>query len=551
MPAREGEVTSVTETDVPVEVAGRRFAQNMVAEAITIVTAVVCGLAGSSLIVRGLPKAPIYEFYVYVVVFAWVGLLLPLCLFGVDVALTRHLPELVGRGPIGRVVGWSLALTMVANLAVLAGWWFAFTLLPAGLVVPVEVVPYLQLALVTLPLTALSTAIQGAYRGFQEMRFCAYAMAIYHGLYLAGLAVLYLLNALTLIRVIILNICVSLATIAFELPVLVKLIHRYRPPAPQESSQLVPFSFNIMAGTAVQVLLLTLLAAIFLNIPLLIANEYRTSEILLAGLGLATSVATYVQRGQAAPFRALMPRVAGDAAQGELPLVEGYVNRAVKLGSLFNAFGAIIVALFAAPALSLIFGWEGMVAAPLLALMAGGFVIYPLASTLMDTLIGLGRLREVLLIYAGWTATLIMVLVFLCPLMREVAVALGWLVGLPFLFVFLRRYRRGADVKLEGRLLPKGVLALGCTAIIAGVLLLGMGGLASMVGSPSVVFAVQLASVLSIPMLFFLYLWMLVALRVLGEGDLAALAGVSQVLHPLTLPATKLIRWLEREAAEK
>ncbi|MFX1301379.1 MAG: hypothetical protein ACFFDE_10660, partial [Promethearchaeota archaeon] len=46
------------------------FAQNIVAEAVTIFVVIIFGIVSSILIVRGLPTTPVYEFYIYILVFA-------------------------------------------------------------------------------------------------------------------------------------------------------------------------------------------------------------------------------------------------------------------------------------------------------------------------------------------------------------------------------------------------------------------------------------------------------------------------------------------------
>ncbi len=543
-----GEVTphpsTSTHRETILEPAEKRFAQNIVSETMTMAMAIIFGLASSSLIVRGLPKTPIYEFYIYVLVFSWVGVILPLCIFGLDVALIKHLPELVERRSrsFRGVVAWSLLTTLLMSVLVLICTWLLLIFLPIGAPGFPEVFQYLQFALLTVPLTALSTAIQGVYRGVQETRFCTYAMGLYHGLYFAALLVFYLLGSLTLFGVIFLNIIISIITLSFESIILAKLLRCYGNAALSVPKK---FSRRDFGKTAFQALLLSLLGAVFLNVPLLIANMYLTSEATLAGLGLAISLAVYVQRGQAAPFRALMPRVSGDLARGSIQSVEVTVNRATKLGTLFNGFGFIAAFFFAAPAMVLLFGADGLVAAPFFMLMAGSFAIYPLASSMMDTLIGLGGVREVLLTYAAWTLVLCSILGLLCPIVREVVVALSWLASLPFLLVLLYLYRQRTGLHLERGFLPKGSLVLGFIAVVslaiilAGITIINLGlSWILLVGSQTVL-------IVSILPLFLLYIVILAKTEVLSKSDLTALLNICQVLHPVSIPIKWVLRRLE------
>ncbi len=518
-----------------------RFAQNIVSEAMTMVLAIIFGLGSSSLIVRGLPKTPVYEFYIYVLVFSWIGVFLPLCIFGLDVALTKHLPELVeGRNKsFRRVVGWTLLSTLLISGLVLICTWLLLSYLPIGTSGYAEIFQYLHFALLTLPLTALSTTIQGVFRGVQETRFCAYAMGLYHGLYFASLLILYLLGNLTLYGVIFLNIAISIITLGFEAIILSKLLVRYGIITTNDSES---FSRKDFGKTSFQALLLSVLGALFLNAPLLIANLFLTSEATLAGLGLAISLAVYMQRGQAAPFHALMPRVSGDLARGKIKSVEVTVNRAVKLGTLFNGYGCIVAFFFAIPVLSLLFGSEGLAAAPFFMLLAGSFVIYPLASSIMDTLIGLGGVREVLLTYATWTLVLCTTLAILCPIAKEVVVALAWIPSLPFLFVLLFLYRRRTGLNLEKGFLPKGTLVLGFIATISFVIIF-LGILVINLGLQWVTLVLtQLILIVSILPLFMLYMGLLIKIKVLSESDKTAILSICQVLHPVSIP----IKWVLR-----
>jgi O-antigen/teichoic acid export membrane protein len=543
MPTEEvkPQISSPSQQETILQPAKARFAQNIVSEAMTMTMAIIFGLASSSLIVRGLPKTPIYEFYIYVLVFSWIGIILPLCIFGLDVALMKHLPELVDRRSrsFRSVIAWALLSTLLISSLVLVCTEFLLIYLPMGIPGYPEVFQYLHIALLTLPLTALSTSIQGVYRGFQETRFCTYAMGLYHGLYFSALLILYLLGTLTLYLVIFLNIIISIITLGFELIILSKLMRHYGTAAISDSEGLSGSNFGT---TAFQALLLSVLGAVFLNVPLLIANVYQTSEVTLAGLGLAISLAVYVQRGQAAPFRALMPRVSGVIASGSIQTVETTVNRAVKLGTLFNGFGFVAAFFFAVPVLNLLFGAEGLVAAPFFMLIAGSFIIYPLASSMMDTLIGLGGVREVLLTYAAWTLMLCTTLIILCPIVKEIVVSLAWMIGLPFLMILLYSYRRRTGLNLERGFLLGGTLVLGFIAIISlSLIFIGI-AIISLGGSWVLQIGIQAILIFTILPLFIFYIGLLAKIKVLDDSDQIALLNICQVLHPISIP----IKWILR-----
>ncbi|MFW9832124.1 MAG: hypothetical protein ACFFD8_10165, partial [Candidatus Thorarchaeota archaeon] len=319
----------------------QRFAQNIVAEAVTIVVIVLFGVLSSILIVRGLPQAPIYEFYSYILVFTWINVLLPIGIMGVDVALMKHVPEIMSQrsSSLYRLIGWAIITSFATSVGVVVIIYFLLVVLPPNLFVPLYIMPYLTLALLTIPLTAVSTALQGVFRGMQEMRFCAGVMGLYHSAYFAGLTLLFFTGIMTLAGVILLNIMVSLITIGVEFGILAVLLHRYRIVASPMTS---PVSLKPFPKTALYALFLALLGSVFLYAPLLIANIFRTSDLLLAGLGLALTLAVYVQRGQAAPFRVLMPRTAGEVAQQAWSTIRTYMSRAWKLGVLLSAFVAVV-----------------------------------------------------------------------------------------------------------------------------------------------------------------------------------------------------------------
>ncbi len=521
-----------------------RFAQNIVAEAITILIIVLFGIASSIVIVRGLPQAPIYEFYLYVLLFTWVNLLIPVGIVGIDVALMKHMPEVISRRSpfLYRLIVWAIFASVLASLGVLAIFYFLIVWLPLNFFVPVYAVPLFQLALFTVPLTAVSTVLQGVFRGMQQMRYCTIAMGLYHGLYFITLAMLFILGSMTLIAVILLNIVVSVVTIFFEVIILLRLLHKYRI---EKTIEYVSFTRKPIVSTGVQALLLALMGAVFLNVPLLIANQFRTSDMILAGLGLALSVALYVQRGQAAPFRVLMPRTSGDVARNAWASIKAYMRGAWKFGFVFSAFIAVVLVFYATPILVVLFAGPGLIAVPFLVLMTGSFVVYPLSSMMMDTLIGIGNIREVLVTYVAWTVVVSVTLWFLCPIWRESVVALIWLVGIPFLVIFSLLYRRRTNFQISTRFMPKAVGVLLIIAMLSFVILI-LGGLLiylwSLVGLVSWLFQVMI--ILSLVPLALLYLWWLVKSRVLNPKDVQALLTLSQVLHPISRPVSWFIEFL-------
>jgi O-antigen/teichoic acid export membrane protein len=517
------------------------FAQNIVAEAVTIFVAIVFGVVSSILIVRGLPSTPVYEFYIYILVFAWVSVLIPVGIMGIDVALMKHVPEVVNRRSPSfyRLIGWSVVATLLASFGIVVLVNLVLSWFPSGVLIPVGVLPFLQLALLTVPLTAVSTVLQGVFRGLQRMRYVTFAMALYHGLYFVVLTTIFVLGIMTLLGVILFNIVVSVVTIIFEVIVLFVVLRRQQGNLAAGSSSLTRRSY---ISTASQAFLLALLGAVFLYIPLLIANVFRSSDVMLAGLGLAVSVAVYIQRGQAAPFRVLMPRMSGDLAQEGSVVMRGYMDRAWKLGLLFSAFIAVGVVFYAAPVLVVFFAVEGLMATPFLVLMAGGFLIYPLAALMMDTLIGVGSIREVLVTYAAWTGSIILLLWFFCPVGHEIVVALIWLAGIPFLFIFLLVFQRRTGIQVTGRFIPRtvGVLAvivlLFFTVIVSGWFVLALWNLGGMLA-----WVFQVAMILTLVPLSIFYLWSLNKTRVLEPVDVTALLRMSEVLHPISKPVSWLI----------
>ena len=189
-----------------------RFAQNIVSEVITIVLIFLFGIVSSVLIVRGLPRTPVYEFYLFVLVFTWVNILIPLGIMGMDVALRRHVPEVVGKrsSTLTRVLGMALVTVIVASFVIIVGVNVLLVWLPPNFFVPSYAIPFLQLALWTVPLTAVSTVLQGAFRGMQEMRYCTMAMGLYHGAYFVGLTILFITGTMTLLNVILVNFLIKI-----------------------------------------------------------------------------------------------------------------------------------------------------------------------------------------------------------------------------------------------------------------------------------------------------------------------------------------------------
>ncbi len=523
-----------------------RFAQNIVAETTTIVLVILFGIVSSILIVRGLPQTPVYEFYLFILVFTWVNILIPLGTMGMDVTLRRHVPEVVSTrsSALTRIIGVAVLTAIVTGLGIIAVMYVLVALLPPDFFVPGYAVPFLQLALWTIVLTAISTVMQGAFRGMQEMRYCTFAMGLYHGVYVAGLAILFLTGIMTLLHVILVNFAASGLTIAYEAGVLQRLFRKYRSDTIGEARVA---SIRPMASTASQALVLALLGTILLYVPILIANIHRTSDVVLAGLGLALSVAVWIQQGLSAPFRVLMPRAAGDAAQRAWTTIKEYMSRAWKFGVLLAAFVAVVSVFFATPVLIVMFGIEGMVALPFFVLMIGSFLIYPLIVMFSDTLIGLGRIRSVLATTAVWTVVVLIVLWFLTPVWREVVVALIWLVVIPFFVVFLVLYQRQTESRVELGFLPK---TLGVLVIVAlctfGIMWIGsvvitVGGLAGVVS-----WLFQIGLILTAVPLAIVYLWMLIRGRVLDAGDTFALLRMSEELHPISRPVSWLVERMSR-----
>ncbi len=521
------------------------FVQNIVAEAVTIFVAIVFGVVSSILVVRGLPTVPVYEFYIYILVFAWVSVLIPVGIMGIDVALMKHVPEVVNRRSLSfyRLIGWSVVASLLASLGIVVLVNLVLAWFPPGVLIPVGVLPFLQLALLTVPLTAVSTVLQGIFRGLQRMRYVTYAMALYHGLYFVALTTIFVLGIMTLLGVIVFNIVVSVVTIIFEVVVLFVVLRR-----PPRNLTVGSWSSTRRSfiSTASQAFLLALLGAVFLYIPLLIANVFRTSNLMLAGLGLAMSVAVYIQRGQAAPFRVLMPRTSGDMAQEGSSAIRGYMDRAWKLGLLFSAFIAVGVVFYAAPVLVVFFAVEGLVATPFLVLMAGSFLIYPLTALMMDTLIGVGSIRAVLVTYAAWTGSIILLLWLFCPVAHEIVVALIWLAGIPFLLIFLLLFQRRTGIQVTGRFIPRTIGVLVVIALL--FLIVIMFGwfvltLWNLVGMLAWVF--QVVMILTLGPLSIFYLWSLRKTRVLEPVDVTALLRMSEVLHPLSKPVSWLIERMD------
>jgi hypothetical protein len=375
------------------------------------------------------------------------------------------------------------------------------------------------------------------------MRFVTYAMALYHGLYFIALATLFVLGIMTLLRVILVNIVVSVATIIFEVVVLFVVLRREQVDLTVEPTASTRRSF---ISTASQAFLLALLGAVFLYLPLLIANVFRTSDVILAGLGLALGVAIYVQRGQAAPFRVLMPRTSGDMVQEGLTSIRSYMNRAWKLGLLFSAFIAVVVIFYATPVLVVFFAAEGVVAAPFLMLMAGSFLIYPLAALMMDTLIGLGSIRAVLATYATWTGSIILLLLFLSPIGHEIVVALIWLAGIPFLMIFLLLFQRRTGGQVTGWFIPRTVGVLAAVAmlffivLVSGWFILTLWNLVGLLA-----WSFQVVLVLTLVPLSIFYLWVLNKAGVLEPVDVKALLRMSRVLHPVSKPVSWFIERMD------
>ncbi|MDO8056904.1 MAG: hypothetical protein Q6361_08590, partial [Candidatus Hermodarchaeota archaeon] len=268
-PARTGEIET-------------RFARNIGAEGVTFLIQIVFGIISSVLIVRGLPQAPVYEFYIYILVFTWANVLVPVGILGLDVALMKHLPEFLGSrsAVLYRIIVTSCTSSLIAGLGVFFVMNGLLAWLPTGTLVPEYVAPYLQLALLTVPLVAISTALQGVFRGMQQMQYCTQAMGLFHGLFVAGLAWQFLMGTLTVLMVIAINITASVVTIIFEVVIVMHLLRRYRQEVVTETAFVAS---QPIWSTALQAFVLALLGAVFLNLPLLVANVFRTSDVIFGG----------------------------------------------------------------------------------------------------------------------------------------------------------------------------------------------------------------------------------------------------------------------------
>ena len=524
-----------------------RFARNIGAEGLTFLIQIVFGIISSVLIVRGLPQTPVYEFYVYILVFTWANILVPVGIMGLDVALMKHIPEFMGdrSSVLYRIIVGSCVSSLIVGLGVYFVMNGLLLWLPTGTLVPVYVVPYLQLALLTVPLVAISAVLQGVFRGMQQMQYCTQAMGLFHGLFVVGLAFQFFTGTLTILMVILINIAASVVTIGFEIVIVMRLLRGYRQ---EPVKELRPVSSQPIAGTAVQAFVLALLGALFLNLPLLIANLFRTSDVIFGGLGLALGVAFYIHQGQSAPFRVLVPRISGDVKEEAWELVRGYLQRAWKLGILFAAYVMVIVVVFASPAMIAFFASEGVVAAFFLVLMVGSFVVYPLATLLMEALIGLGNIRTVVVTYAVWNGLNATLLWLLSPWGGETIAALIWLAGIPFLIVFIGVFQRRTAVRMPLRFLPRiGGILLGVTLVSVLVLyttgtIIGYWGLGG-----SLVWFLQLGILITVVPITVFFLWSLIRARVLDAVDVTTLIQIIEVIGPISRPFI----WLLQRMAPK
>ena len=524
-----------------------RFARNIGAEGLTFFVQIIFGIISSVLIVRGLPHTPVYEFYVYILVFTWANILVPVGIMGLDVALMKHIPEYMGSR--SAVLYRIIIAASVSSLIVGLGVFFVMTALlvwlPTGTLVPVYVVPYLQLVLITVPLVAISSVLQGVFRGMQQMQYCTQAMALFHGLFVVGLAFQFFTGTLTVLMVIVINIAASVVTIVFEIMIVMRLLRRYRQSIVTDTAPVISQPF---VSTALQAFVLAILGAVFLNLPLLIANLFRTSDVVFGGLGLALGVAFYIHQGQSSPFRVLVPRVSGDVKEKAWELVRGYLRRAWKLGVLFSAFVMVLVSVFAGPAMIVFFASEGMVAAFYLVLMAGSFMVYPLAALLMETLIGLGNIRTVVVTYGAWNGLNAALLWILSPWGGEVIAALLWLAGIPFLAIFVGVFHRRTGTRMSFQYLPRifgillGVALVSVVALYttgAAIVYWGLGG--------SVVWLLQLGLLTTVVPITVLFLWSLIRTRVLDAVDVKTLIQIIGVIDPISRPFIWLLQRMARK----
>ncbi|MFX0170012.1 MAG: hypothetical protein ACFE89_11755 [Candidatus Hodarchaeota archaeon] len=523
-----------------------RLTHNIGAEVITVIIQIVFGVASSMLIVRGLPQTPVYEFYIYILIFAWANILVPVGIGGIDVALMKHIPEVMSSqsSSLYRVIRWACVASLAASLGIIFLVNLLLVWLPLGSLVPVYVVPFFQLALITVPLVAVSMILQGVFRGMQKMRFCAEAMGVFHGIFVAGLVYLFFTGTMNILSVIVINLVASTVTIIFEVGILAMLLRQYRREGVMEGESV---SSRLITGTALQAFVLTMLGALFVNSPLLIANLFRTSDVIFAGLGLALGVSVYLHQGQAAPFRVLIPRVSGDVKAQAWVSLKQYTQRAWKLGLLVAAFVMVTIAFFANPVMVVFFAEAGVVAAPFLVLMTGSFLIYPLATMLMDTLIGLGKIRSVLVTYAVWNVVNIAALWLLCPLAGELVAALIWLVGLPFLSLLIVVFRQRIAIRMTVPFLSRiigvllGISLVSCVVVWVGGMLMAFLSL-----SGSVAWFFQIVLLLVLLPISALYFWSLIRIRVLDAIDVNALVQIVGVLDPISRPIVWFIKRLSR-----
>jgi hypothetical protein len=218
------------------------------------------------------------------------------------------------------------------------------------------------------------------------------------------------------------------------------------------------------------------------------------------------------------------------------------MSRAWKLGVLLSAFVAVVSVFLAAPVLIVMFAAEGMVALPFFVLMTGSFLIYPLVVMFSDTLIGLGRIRSVLVTNAVWTMVVVIVLWFLTPVGRELVVALSWLVVIPFFVVFLLLYQRRTESHLEVGFLPKALVVLAVIGLCSfGILWMGSVAITVWGLTGVVSWLFQIGLILFVVPLAIVYLWILIRSRILDSGDTLALLRMSEELHPVSRPVSWLV----------
>jgi O-antigen/teichoic acid export membrane protein len=216
---------------------------------------------------------------------------------------------------------------------------------------------------------------------------------------------------------------------------------------------------------------------------------------------------------------------------------------------LFATFVMVMVTVFAGPAMIVFFASEGVVAAFYLVLMTGSFVVYPLAALLMETLIGLGNIRTVVVTYAGWNGLNAALLWILSPWGGEVIAALIWLAGIPFLTIFVCVFQRRTGTRISPPYLARifgillGVALVSVVAMFTTGAVIGYWGLVG-----SVAWLLQLGLLATVVPITVLFLWSLIRTRVLDAVDVKTLIQIIGVMGPISRPFVWLLQRMTPKA---